>query len=71
MNKPVSGLGLMRQLRTLFRWQGKMEPCTTRDKPATELDIDKLAKDVESAPDDYQWERAERLGFQKEPSVMA
>ena len=34
----------------------------TRDKPATKLDMDALAKDVEVAPDDYQWERAKRLG---------
>ena len=39
-----------------------MEPCTTRKKPATKLDMDKLAKDVESSPDDYQWEGAKRLG---------
>ena len=49
-------------MRTLFRWQQKMEPCLTRNKPATKLDMDALAKDVESAPDDYQWERAKRLG---------
>jgi len=39
-----------------------MAPCMTRDKPATKLDMDKLAKDVELAPDAYQWERAKRLG---------
>ena len=49
-------------IRTLFRWQQKIEPCTTRNKPATKLNMDKLAQDVEQAPDDYQWERAKRLG---------
>ena len=49
-------------IRTLFRWQRKMEPCITRDKPATKLNMDQLAKDVELNPDDYQWERAKRLG---------
>ena len=49
-------------IRTLFRWQNKMEPCVTRNKPATKLDMEALAKDVESAPDDFQWERAKRLG---------
>ena len=49
-------------IRTLFRWQRKLEPCTTRHKPATKLDMAALAHDVESAPDDYQWERARRLG---------
>ena len=47
--------------RTLFHWQQKMAPCLSRNKPATKLDMDALAKDVESAPDDYQWERARRL----------
>ena len=54
-------------IRTLFRWQRKMEPCTTRNKPATKLDMEKLAKDVELAADDYQWERAKRLGVAEEP----
>ena len=39
-----------------------MAPCMTRDKPATRLDRAQLAKDVERAPDAYQWERAKRLG---------
>ncbi len=39
-----------------------MEPCTTRNKRATKLDMDKLAQDIELAPDAYQWERAKRLG---------
>ena len=34
----------------------------TRDKPATRLAMAQLAKDVERAPDAYQWERAKRLG---------
>ena len=49
-------------IRTLFRWQRKMAPCMTRDKPATRLDMAQLARDVEQAPDAYQWERAKRLG---------
>ena len=49
-------------IRTLFRWQNKMAPCVTRNKSATKLDMEALAKDVESAPDDFQWERAKRLG---------
>jgi transposase len=49
-------------VRTLFRWQKKMEPCSTRNKPATKINMEALAKDVELSPDDYQWERAERLG---------
>ena len=49
-------------IRTLFRWQRKMAPCMTRHKPATRLDMAQLAKDVELAPDAYQWERALRFG---------
>lgn len=49
-------------IRTLFRWQRKIEPCMTRNKPATKIDMAALAKDVEDSPDDYQWERAQRLG---------
>ena len=49
-------------IRTLLRWQRKMAPCMTRDQPATRLDMAQLARDVEQAPDAYQWERAKRLG---------
>ena len=49
-------------IRTLFRWQRKMAPYMTRDKPATRLDMAQLASDVERSPDAYQWERAKRLG---------
>ena len=49
-------------IRTLFRWKRKMAPCRTRDMPATRLDMAQLARDVECAPDAYQWERAKRLG---------
>lgn len=49
-------------VRTLFRWKNKLEPCETRDKPATKIDMDALENDVISAPDDYQWERAIRFG---------
>ena len=49
-------------IRTLFRWQRRIVPCMTRDKPATRLDMAALAKDIEMSPDAYQWERAKRLG---------
>jgi len=48
-------------LRTLFRWHDNITPVTTRQRPAIKLDMDKLQKDVEENPDDYQWERAKRL----------
>ena len=49
-------------IRTLFRWHLTLEPCTTRNKPATKLNMDKLAHDVEACPDAYHKERAKRLG---------
>ena len=48
-------------IRTLFRWQNNMEPCTTRNKPATKIDMEKLKEDVKKYPDDFQYERAERF----------
>jgi len=48
-------------IRTLFRWQNKLEPCLTRNKPATKIDMEALKKDVGQHPDDYQWERAKRF----------
>ncbi|MDC9588022.1 IS630 transposase-related protein [Xenorhabdus sp. XENO-10] len=49
-------------MRTLFRWCNKIEPCMTRDKPATKIPDAVLIADVQNFPDDYQWERAKRLG---------
>ena len=48
-------------IRTLFRWQERIEPKLTRNKPATKIDMEALRKDVEKHPDDYQWERAKRF----------
>ncbi|MDC9615961.1 IS630 transposase-related protein [Xenorhabdus khoisanae] len=49
-------------MRTLFRWCHKIEPCMTRDKPATKIPDPVLTADIQHFPDDYQWERAKRLG---------
>jgi len=49
-------------IRTLFRWQNRLEPKTNRDKPSTKIDMDALRKDVEDYPDAYQYERALRFG---------
>ena len=48
-------------IRTLFRWKNCIEPCLTRDKPATKIDMDKLAEDIKNHPDDYLAERAARF----------
>ncbi len=49
-------------IRTLFRWQQRIEPCIKRNRQASKLNMEALLKDVEDKPDDYQWERAKRLG---------
>ena len=48
-------------IRTLFRWQRSIEPCTYRNQPATKIDMEALAKEIEELPDDYQWQRACRF----------
>jgi transposase len=49
-------------IASLTRWNAKLEPQLTRNKPATKIDMEVLAKDVETYPDAYQYERAKRLG---------
>lgn len=49
-------------MKTLFRWQQRLEPCMKRNKPATKIDMELLSQDVVDFPDAYQWERAERFG---------
>jgi len=46
---------------SVFRWSKRLEPCRTRNKPATKIDMDRLALDVSQEPDAYQHERAERF----------
>jgi len=48
-------------IRTLFNWNNRIEPKTTRNKPATKIDMDKLKDDVKKYPDDFQYERAKRF----------
>ena len=52
-------------VRTLFRWQQQPEPCTRRNKPATKIDMQALADDVNQYPDAYLAERAQRFGVSK------
>jgi transposase len=52
-------------IRTLFRWANKIEPETTRNKPATKINMEKLAEDVKKHPDAFLYERAERFGVSK------
>ena len=52
-------------VRTLFRWQQQPEPCTHRNKPATKMDRQALADDVNQYPDAYLAERVQRFGVTK------
>ena len=47
---------------SVVRWLKDPEPKTSRDKPATKIDMAALARDVLAYPDAYQYERAHRLG---------
>ena len=49
-------------IRTLFRWQNRIEPKTKRNKPSTKIDMAALRKDVEDNPGDFQYERAKKFG---------
>ena len=40
----------------------RLEPCLSRNKPATKIDMEQLAQDVALHPDAYRYERAGRLG---------
>lgn len=48
-------------MRTLFRWQRRLEPKTTRNKPATKIDMQRLREDVQKRPDAFLSERADSL----------
>jgi len=49
-------------IRTLFRWQNRIEPKSKRNKPSTKIDMAALLKDVQDNPDHYQYERARTFG---------
>ena len=46
-------------------WKNKPEPAKTRNKPATKIDMDALAKDLEENPDSFLHERAEKFSVSK------
>ena len=46
---------------SVMRWAKRVVPQANRNKPATKIDMEALAKDVEENPDSYQYERAERF----------
>ena len=52
-------------IRSLFRWEKRLEPSTTHFKPATKINMKALAQHVKKFPDQYQRERAEHFGVCK------
>jgi transposase len=46
-------------MTTLFAWQKRIEPKTTRNRPAIKIDMEALRRDVRKNPDRFQWERAQ------------
>lgn len=47
---------------SVTRWIKNPDAKLTRNKPATKIDMKALARDVETYPDAYQYERAKRFG---------
>lgn len=47
---------------SVVRWIKHPDPKRTRNKPATKIDMEGLARDVLEHPDAYQYERAQRMG---------
>lgn len=56
---------------TLCRWQKQIVPRTVRNKPATKIDMQALAQDLQAPPDSYQWERARTFGVTQSPIFSA
>ncbi len=46
-------------MTTLFAWQKRIEPKTTRNRPSIKIDMEALRRDVHKNPDRFQWERAQ------------
>jgi transposase len=46
---------------SIMRWVKKIEPCTTRNRPASKINMEELKKDLQLHPDAFLYERAERL----------
>ncbi len=55
-------------IASIMRWKKNPEPTLKRNKPATKIDMDGLAKDIEENPDSFLHERAAK--FSDSPSGM-
>lgn len=50
---------------SIHSWQQSLVPKTTRNKAPTKISNEALLKDVKQYPDDYMYERAQRLNCSK------
>ena len=58
-SKVAERFGIGKQ--TVYNWSKRLEEKKKRSKPATKIDMSRLAEDVKQHPDAYHYERAERL----------
>lgn len=58
-SKVAKRFGVSKQ--TVYNWSKRLEEKKKRCKPATKIDMSRLADDVKAYPDAYHYERAERL----------
>jgi hypothetical protein len=49
-------------IATVVRWLRRIEPCRTRIKPTSKINMIDLVRDVREHPDSYLFERAIRFG---------
>lgn len=52
-------------IASVARWENNPEPAMTRNKPATKIDMEALAKDLEENPDSFLHERAAKFSVSK------
>lgn len=50
---------------TIQRWKKRLEPKATHDYKPRKIHDELILKDVQDYPDDFQFQRAERLGCSK------
>ena len=52
-------------IRTIFRWNKRIEAYIKHRDHKSKIDKDKLIEDVNKYPDSYQYERAKRMGVSR------
>lgn len=52
-------------IMTVVRWGKRIDPMRSRMKAAVKINMEALREDIQTYPDAYQYERAERLGVSK------